>query len=133
MTLNPYITSPFSLLIDAYKVMSDYEIRRLPVLNEDNMLVGIITLSDIRSLVAVKSLDSKKSLQTLAETQVEKIMSPNTITIDPDAPLSEAAQLMFENKIGGLPVVKNDRLVGIISESDLFQFVISIEHIEYST
>ena len=126
MTLTPYTTTPYTLLIDAYQVMKNYEIRRLPVVDEDEHLIGVVTLSDIRSLVTAGVLDTRSTLRVLEETQVSQVMSRNPVTIHPDAPLFEAAQVMFENKFGGLPVVQHGLLVGIISESDLFRFVMSL-------
>lgn len=130
MTLTPYTTSSFTMLIDAYQIMKNYEIRRLPVLDETDRLVGIVTLSDIRSVVTACVLDTKSTRRVLEETQVSQVMTLNPVTIQPDAPLFAAAQLMFENKFGGLPVVMQGRLVGIISESDLFRFVMSVSMTE---
>lgn len=130
MTLTPYTTTPFTLLIDAYRLMKNYDIRRLPVIDEHDHLLGIITLSDIRSLVTAEVLDRNSSLQVLSETLVSRVMTRNLITIHPEAMLRDAAQLLFDNKFGGLPVVKDGDLIGIISESDLFRFVMTVSSLD---
>ena len=125
MTLNPYTTTPYTMLIDAYQVMMNYDIRRLPVLDEDHHLIGMVTLSDIRSIATSSVMQTDSTLHLLSETPVSKVMSKHPVTIHPEAPLSKAAELMYENKFGGLPVMAGNMLVGIISESDLFRFVMS--------
>jgi CBS domain-containing protein len=100
------------LLSDAEKLMTAQKIRRLPVM-DNGRLAGIITLSDIRSTRAAD------------QSIVAQIMTPNPIVVSPDATVGEAAQLMLEHRISGLPVVDaRGRLVGIITESDIFRLVV---------
>ena len=122
MTRNPHTVSPDTVLLDAYQLMKNYEIRRLPVL-QDGEIVGIITMNDIRSAGPVGNFDPRAANEFLAETPVSEVMTANPVTIAPDATVAEAAQVMYENKFGGLPVVKGRELIGIISESDLFRVV----------
>jgi len=122
MTRDPITVSPWTALIDAYKLMKDYEIRRLPVVY-NGRLVGIITLSDIRSTVPGTSFDPLLGSTRLANLPVSDLMTKDPVTIQADACVAEAARVMYEYKFGGLPVVQGEQLVGIISESDLFRIV----------
>jgi acetoin utilization protein AcuB len=100
------------LLTDAEKLMTGQTIRRLPVM-DNGRLAGIITLSDTRST------------QAASQSIVAQIMTPNPIVVSQNATVGEAAQLMLEHRISGLPVVDaRDRLVGIITESDIFRLVV---------
>jgi CBS domain-containing protein len=60
----------------------------------------------------------------LSKIKTERVMSRKVVTVDADAPVQEAARLLLEHKFGGLPVIKNHRVVGILSEADLFKMVI---------
>ncbi len=105
-------TDQSMLSAEAEKLMSAQAIRRLPVL-ESGRLTGIITLSDIRSA------------QAAAHLVVAQIMTPNPIVVSQNVTVGEAAQLMLEHRISGLPVVDaQSRLVGIITESDIFRLVV---------
>ena len=92
----------------------------------DGRLVGLVTWGDIREASPSDSTSlSKFELYYLVDKEeVGLIMTPSPITVDPLTPISDAAQLMLENKIGGLPVMDQDRLVGIITESDIFRMVV---------
>jgi acetoin utilization protein AcuB len=124
MTPNPITIDSKTVLPDAHRLMQDSHIRRLPVV-EHGKLVGIVTLGDIRE--AEPSQASTLSIYEvhylLSKLTVARIMTRNPITISPDATIREAARLMLEHKIGGLPVVepKTEKLVGIITESDIFR------------
>ena len=122
MTRDPHTVSPWTALLDAYQMMKAYDIRRLPVL-EDGRLVGIITLNDIRSVVPEQPFNPLKHVELLGNQIVADVMTPNPISIRPDASLAEGAEIMYENKFGGLPVVENGQLIGIITESDFFRLV----------
>jgi CBS domain-containing protein len=122
MTRDPHTVSSWTTLLDAYQIMKAYDIRRLPVL-EDDKLVGIITLNNIRSAVPEQPFNPVRHVELLANQPVADVMTPNPIAIHPNASLAEAAEIMYENKFGGLPVVENGKLIGIITESDFFRLV----------
>jgi acetoin utilization protein AcuB len=125
MTPNP-ITIPLDTpLIDAHKCMTDNGIRRLPVM-EDEELVGIITLGDVRGSEPseVSSLNIWELNYLLSHLTVERAMTQPVATVAPDAAVAEAAQIMLEKRIAGLPVMKGERVVGIITESDIFRMVV---------
>lgn len=119
----PAITiTPDTPLQDALRIMHEKKIRRLPVV-EGKKLVGIVTERDL--LYASPSPATTLSIQEmhymLSRLKVKEIMKSPVITIDENAPIEEAARLMADNKIGGLPVTRDGELVGIITESDLFK------------
>jgi CBS domain-containing protein len=99
--------------------MEEHHIRRLPVVEEDE-LVGIITLGDIREAQPsdVSTLRSYEAEHLVGLITVDTVMTPDPITVTPETSIAEAARLMLEYKVGGLPVMKNGKLVGIITETD---------------
>lgn len=128
MTNDPISIHPQNTITQARKIMTENRIRRLPVIDGDE-LVGIITLGDIReaepSDAALFRPYEKDHL--LEFVTIDSIMTPNPITISPDATIAEAAQLMLVHRIGGLPVIKEDTLVGIITETDFCRLLIQTE------
>jgi CBS domain-containing protein len=105
--------------------MMDHSIRRLPVV-DDGRLVGIVTLGDIREAEAsdATSLSIFELHYLLAKLRVSEFMTRDPITVSPAALIDRAAQIMLEHKIGGLPVVERGKLVGIITESDIFRMLV---------
>ncbi len=119
--------SPDTTLPEAHKIMTEKKVRRLPVVDAEGKLVGIVTRGDIRGAEAsdATALSIWELNYLLARLKVREIMTPDPIAISPDATIGEAARIMLQNKISGLPVVKEDgRLVGIITESDIFRVVV---------
>lgn len=114
---------------DALRLMRDRNIRRLPVVDKQGKLVGIVSDKDLylASPSPASSLDIFELRYLLARLTVEKIMSSPVITVQPDTPLEEAARIMADRKIGGLPVLDGEQnLVGIITESDLFKIFVEL-------
>ena len=113
-------------LSEAHQMMIDYRIRRLPVVDGDQ-LVGILTIGDVREAEPSEatSLSVWEVNYLLSELTVGKLMTPNPITISPYATIGEAAWMMLEYKISGLPVVnKQKKIMGVITESDSFRLVV---------
>jgi acetoin utilization protein AcuB len=125
MTRNPISTNRDTSLPEASRLMTDNGIRHLPVV-EHGKLVGIVTWGDIREASAsdATSLTVFELAYLLEKLPVGKIMTPRPITVTPTTTISRAAQLMMEHKIGGLPVVENGKLVGILTESDIFRMLV---------
>ncbi len=114
-------------IINAIKIMNEMGFRRLPVLDRDNNLVGIVTDRDLRqatnSPVVFHEISYDEYL--LNEIRVETCMSSMPITITPEADIVDAARIMENMKIGGVPVVDNTgRIVGIVTVSDLINYLI---------
>ena len=99
--------------------------RRLPVVDEGR-LVGIITTGDLREAAPsmATSLSVFELTYLLDKVSVDKIMRRNVITVSPKTSVRDAAEIMLQNKISGLPVVDMKRVVGIITESDLFRMMV---------
>ena len=118
--------TPSTPIANAHQMMKDYGIRRLPVV-EDNRLVGIITLGDVRE--ASPSDATTLSIWELnylwAQLTVDRVMSRKILTVQPTDLVLDAAKIMLEQKVSGLPVVNSrEELVGIITESDIFRMLV---------
>jgi acetoin utilization protein AcuB len=124
MTPSPLTIDPEDSLWEAYEKMKLHHIRRLPVLDGE-MLVGVITITDVRSLAPLGALAILEQNELVAQTKIGPVMTPNPITIGADESVGEAARLMLKHKISGLPVLEYGKLIGIISEADLFRLVIA--------
>jgi len=97
----------------------------------NDFLVGIITLGDVRGAEpsGATSLSIWELNYLLSKLKIEEIMTRNLITISPYATIGQAAEVMLEHKVSGLPVVDGERkLVGIITESDIFRMVVRAWH-----
>ncbi len=122
MTRNLITVDPETSFTDALKIMRENKIRRLPVL-ENGRLVGIVTEKDIlyASPSKATSLDIWELHYLLNKLKIREIMTKDVVTIQEDTPIEDAAKIMVDNKIGALPVMKGDELVGIITETDIFK------------
>ena len=122
MSTSPITIDRHTSLLDARKLMEENQIRRLLVV-EDGRLIGIVTEGDLREAFPspVSSLSMFERRHLLATITVEEIMRKDPIVVSPGARIEEAADLLFEHKIGGLPVTENDQVVGIITESDILR------------
>ena len=125
MTSNPVTITPKTKLPEVHKLLTERRIRRLPVVADDK-LVGIVTLGDVREAEPsdATSLSVFELNYLLAQLPAERIMTRNPITVTPDTPLRVAAHIMLTQKIGGLPVVSSGKLVGIITETDIFRVLV---------
>jgi CBS domain-containing protein len=126
MTQDPITVTSETPLPDAHRLMEQGKIRRLPVI-DDGKLMGIVTQGDVReaSPSDANSLSIFELNYLLANLPVGKFMTPEPITVSSANVIARAAQLMLENKISGLPVVDGDKLVGIITESDIFRMLVA--------
>lgn len=126
MTPDPITIAPTTTLPEANRLMKECNIRRLPVV-ENGRLVGIVTLGDIReaSPSTATSLSIYELNYLLSRLTVGQIMTRDPISITPDTSIEAAARLMLEHKIGSLPVVDGTRVVGIITESDIFRLLVT--------
>ena len=128
MSENPIVIDESASLSDAINLLKQHKIRRLPVLKKGK-LIGIISDRDLKeaSPSKVTSLDIWELHYLMSKIIVKTIMTKNPVTVTPDTTIERAAILMFDNKIGGLPVVNKDgSLAGILTEQDVFKALINI-------
>ncbi|HNP88386.1 MAG TPA: CBS domain-containing protein [Kouleothrix sp.] len=114
-------------LSEALALMHEHDVRRLPVVIDTGELRGVITQGDIRGADVLRAagFDPFDVAEGLRTVKVYEVMSTEPITVAPETGLREAAMLMIENKIGGLPVVNDEQhVIGIITESDLFEALV---------
>lgn len=128
MTRNPITITPDVTVPEAQAIMRREKVQRLPVLDNNGRLVGIVTSLDLihASPSPATSLDIYEMHYLLSKLKVEKVMTRQVITVTEDLPIEEAARIMVDNKISGLPVMRGDVLVGIITETDLFKLFIEL-------
>jgi acetoin utilization protein AcuB len=126
MTPDPITISPSTTLPQAQQIMMEKNVRRLPVVWNDK-LVGILTFGDIREAKPseANTLSVYELNYLLDRLTVKAIMTPDPITVEPDSNIEQSATLMVKHKIGGMPVVEEDRLVGIITETDLCRLIVT--------
>lgn len=125
---SPVITvEPAMPIMQALDLMRRNRIRRMPVVKNGKM-VGIVSEGDLLNAAPsdATSLSVWELNYLLGKITVKEIMTKNVITVSPDTPIEEAAYLMDENKIGGLPVVEQDEIVGLITETDLFRIFLEL-------
>jgi acetoin utilization protein AcuB/CBS domain-containing protein len=112
---------------EALALMREHDVRRLPVIIDTGELRGMITQGDIRGadVLRVSGMDPLDIGDALRRIKVYQVMTEQPLAVTPETGLREAAMLMIENKIGGLPVVAGSGdVVGIITESDLFEALV---------
>ena len=121
---NPIIIKRTALLQDAVHLMKQHNIRHLPVVDDDGELVGFVTESDLRQFSFPSMVE---------EIPVHQVMVTNPRTIDANASIEEAARIIHDKKIGGLPVMDGNQLVGVITASDLLSAFIEVMGLLKST
>ena len=129
MTTDVVSVGPDTSLLKVGKLMKDHHIRRIPVVDENGQVVGIISDRDVRDASPSKAttLDMYEMHYLLAELKAKNIMTAKPITVKPTDTVEQAALIMLDNKVGGLPVVDdNGKLVGIISDHDVFKALVDI-------
>lgn len=127
MTANPYTISFNAPITEVIELMRVHNLKRVPVVDGEKV-VGVLTDVDLQKVSPTKAttLSIYELNYLLSKTKVSDAMTKNAITVSPDALLEEAALLMRQNRISTLPVVKDNKLVGIITESDIFDSFIDL-------
>jgi acetoin utilization protein AcuB len=123
MSRHPITVKPKTPVDAALKRMREEKVRRFPVVDDDGRLVGMVSEKDL--LYASPSPATSLSIYELhylySRITVDQVMARDIISVQESDPLEEAARIMVDNKVGGLPVMRDDRLVGIITETDIFK------------
>ncbi len=115
------VARPDTSFQQALALMYEHSVRRLPVVDANGRLIGIVAQRDLL-IAALRYLTSR--------VEVTEVMARNVVTVTPHATLADVARIMLERKIGGLPVIENGRLVGMITASDLFRALVEL-HVEH--
>ena len=128
MNPNPICGTPEMAVIDAQELMESNRLGNLPICDDTNNLVGLITQSSLHSALPadVSSFSRFEVSYTLSKIKVNSVMVKDVFTIGPEIPIEDAAFMMAEKRISSLPVVENGQLVGFISDSDLFKAMTSL-------
>jgi acetoin utilization protein AcuB len=128
MTSDPVMIQDGSSLGAVRALMQRTDVHRLLVVDEDQRLVGIVTLGDVVEAWPSRysALEPFEIREQMARVEVDEIMTSPVITVDPDATIAEAVSLMFEHRIGALPVVEERRVRGILTNSDILQGLVRV-------
>jgi acetoin utilization protein AcuB len=128
MTPNPITISPDLPIAEALEQMRRDEVHRYPVVDKKGKMVGIVTQTDLlyASPSSATSLNVWEITYLLNQIKVKEAMTKKVITVDEDCIIEDAARLMRDSEIGGLPVMRGDQLVGIITESDIFDIFLEL-------
>ena len=117
MIKSPITIGPNASVGEAIELMKANSIRHLPVIDKAKRLIGFLTLADLKQGL-IPSM--------LGDVSLDDLMIKNPITVSPDDDIEFAAQLIYNHKIGGMPVVKNGKLVGIVTASDMLRTFIDM-------
>lgn len=128
MTLNPVTAQPDTTHKQATELMREHNVHHLPIVEKNGKLIGIVVDEDLLSAQPspATTLSIYEIHSLLSKLQLKQIMQHPVRTVMPDCPLEEAARIMLNEGIGCLPVMENDQLVGIITDTDIFQTFVAI-------
>lgn len=116
------IATPGMMVSDVSKIMVRNRLRRLPVISDDK-IVGIVTVFDVLRFLGYGEFKGIKAEEVLTKTRVENIMEKNVITMHPEDDIGLVTKKVRESGIGGFPVVEEDKIVGIVTTSDVIRYV----------
>ena len=127
MAINPVSATPETTFSQAYKLMHNHNIRHLPIM-EGGKLVGIVVEGDLLKAQpsSATTLSVYEISSLLDNLKLREIMSAPVFAVEENCPLEEAAAILIKEKITGLPVMRGDELVGIITETDIFRSFVEV-------
>lgn len=119
---------PDATIAETSSLMGEHSIRRIPVINQENQLLGIISKEDLKKALpsAVDASHNETSRALANQVKIETFMTQTPVTVSPHDTLEKVATIMRQHKIGGIPVVEDDLLVGIITESNIFDAFVEV-------
>jgi len=133
MTPNPVSVSPDASVAEVWDLMRERAIRHIPVL-EGGALVGMLSDRDLAhfDMAGLLNAEGADALRRALSTPVAKVMSPDIVDVDPDAELGDVVDLLVDNRIGAVPVVRpeSQELVGIVSYIDVLEAVRDLLEVE---
>jgi acetoin utilization protein AcuB len=123
MSTRPVTITAGTTITEALRIMRQSRVRRLPVLDDEGRMVGIVSEKDLlyASPSPATSLSIYEMHDMLTRLKVSELMTKDVITVSPDDLLEDAARIMVDRVIGGLPVLQDGNLVGIITQTDIFK------------
>lgn len=133
MTKDVFTITPETSMMKASRLMKEKKVRRLPVVDEAGHVVGIVSDRDIKDASPSKAttLDMHELYYLLSELKIKDIMTRNPVCAQEDDSVEGVALLMVERNFGGMPVVnKENKIIGIITESDIFRVLVSITGVQ---
>ena len=126
MTADPVTLGPEDTLMHAVEVMRQKGIRRIPIVVADT-LVGLLAEGDLKRAQPSALSDSQEEFNRVMETTpVSRIMIQNPITVPEDSLLADAAQMLHTTKFGALPVLRDGRLAGILTDTDILRCLVDL-------
>ena len=134
MTNNVITVTPETSLFKASKLMKEHQIRRLPVLDEHDRLIGIVSDRDVKAASPSRAttLDMYELMYLLSEIKVRDVMTTSPVSISPDQTVETGSLIMEEKGFGGLPVVDADnKVIGIITDHDIFKVLVTITGVRH--
>ncbi len=128
MTQNPVTVTPVTSVSEALNLMRQKKVRRMPVVDKRGQLLGIVAEKDLlyASPSPATSLNVYEIGYLLSKLKVKEIMAKDVVTVSEEVPIEDAARIMVDNAIGGLPVVRDNVVVGIITETDIFKVMMEM-------
>jgi CBS domain-containing protein len=129
----PAMVAPVTMVLpEARRLLRQHRIRRLPVVNAEGRLAGIVTEGDINRVSDSHVTDVRdyNLYHRVGDLPIGEIMTRDPVTVTPDMPIIDVARLLLDNRIGGVPVVEDGQVVGVITESDLFRLIVTTYQIE---
>ena len=121
MMVNPVTISPKTKYAEALRLLRLKKLAALPVIGKEGQLVGIVTEKDLLDVSPIAVLGAHTISHLLSAIAVEEAMTRRVITVQEDCPLEEAARILVEYKVGSLPVMRGDQLVGMVTEIDILR------------
>jgi acetoin utilization protein AcuB len=128
MTPNPKTISPDASHPEALRMLHKEKFRYLPVVDKNGKVVGMVTETDLLHAApsSATSLSIYEMNYLLANLKIHEVMSSPAITVQEDVPMEIAAKIMIDKEIGCLPVMRGDKLAGVITETDIFKTFVEI-------
>jgi acetoin utilization protein AcuB len=133
MTKKVFTVTPDDNITTAIKLLKEKKIKHLPVVKNDTTIAGILSDRDIKDYTPSKAttFEIRELNYILFTTKVKEIMVKKVITAPPTMAIEEAAMVMYDNNIGCLPITDHNKLVGIISDKDLFRVLVDITGVRH--
>ena len=128
MTLHPLTMEPTASITEAHRYMRENNIRHLPIVDKRNRLAGLVTRETLMQAMpsSVTTLSIWEMNYALNKLKVRDVMVKDVITVEEDMSIEKAARIMAENKIGCLPVIRDQSLVGIVTDTDMLSTLMEL-------